>query len=1075
MDMDFGRWAFNNSKLVMFLIAVLVMGGLFAFYDLPKLEDPEIRVRQALVIGVYPGASAHQVELELVDPLEKSIRQMNSIYTVQSNCYADLCIITVELLSDIPEAQLEQEWDILRRKVAATSLPSGVRAVSVRDDFGDVFGMFYAITGEGLSDRQLSDYAEFIKRELSTIDGVGRIDIYGKRTECINVNIHQDKLANLGIAPVEVILTLNGQNESVYSGYYHANDHRIRVMVNDKYRDIEDISNLIIQGHEQDQVKLGDLADIEMAYDEPVRASMQYDGQQALGISIAARDGTDITKVGATVQKHMDELRTQRLPAGVEFHKVFFQPERVQDALSTFLINLVESVLLVVVVLIFTMGLRSGLMIGMELVVIVLGSILVLYTQHGTLQRVSLGAFILAMGMLVDNAIVIVDGILVDRQSGKPRMAALTDIGRKTAMPLLGATLIAILAFLPIYLSPDTTGIYVRDLFIVIAVSLLLSWILALVHMPLMAGRYFYRKKREFRLLRRRSFVPKNEYASPDEEMEADEAASDVPRDAKETEETLYDGHFYRSLRSFLEICLGHRWSVLVLLIALFAGSVFCYQFLPQGFFPDMTYNQLYMEYKLPEGVEPDRVQHDLDSIQRLLRQCPDVTHITASTGGTPSRYNLVRSIATPSLSYGELIIDFESPKALVKNMENLQKQITENFPDAYVKMKRYNLMYKKYPIEAQFSGPDPAVLHQLADSCRAAMIRTGAVRFITTDWDPQVPMLVVDYNQQNAHQLGLSRTEVGSSLLAATDGMPVGSFYEGIHNKPIYVHTLNGDGEPVDDLGEADVFGMLPHMGNLLTRETLEGLFSGSIQQFDIVKELFATTPLRQVGNGINTEWEDPVVLRFNGQRAQRVQCSPAEGMGTEAARKKVEAELLKMPLPEGYTLSWAGEKEASDQSMKYLFKNFPLAIILMIVILILLFKDYKIPTILFSCIPMILIGVIPAVLISGTTFGFVAIVGVLGLIGMMLKNGIVLMDEIQLEIRAGKNPRQALIDSSLSRLRPVTMAAATTILGMVPLLSDAMFGSMAATIMGGLFMGTIITLIIIPVLYALFFHIKD
>ena len=1038
MDFDFGHWAFKNSKLVTFLIAMLVMGGVFAYYDMSKLEDPEIKVRQALVVGIYPGASAHQVELELVDPLEKSIRQMSSIYTVQSNCYADMCIITVELQSTVPENELEQQWDILRRKVQATALPSGVRSVSVRDDFGDVFGMFYAVTGDGLTDRQLSDYAEFIKRELGAVDGVGRIEIYGKRTECINVSMHQDKMANLGIAPIEVIQTLNGQNESVYSGYYHAGDHRLRVAVNDKYRSVDDIAGLIIQGHEQDQVRLGDLADVEMEYDEPVRASMQYDGQHALGVCIAARAGTDITKVGAAVDRRMEELCAQRLPAGVEFHKVFFQPERVNDSLSTFLVNLIESVLLVVFVLIFTMGLRSGLIIGAELVVIVLGSILVLYTQDGTLQRVSLGAFILAMGMLVDNAIVIVDGILVDQSAGKPRMEALTDIGRKTAMPLLGATLIAILAFLPIFLSPDTTGIYVRDLFIVIAVSLLLSWILALVHIPLMAARFL---------------------GTP----------STLP--AKEGKESI----FYRLLRSVIEFSLGHRWNVLFVLVALFIGSLVCYQFLPQGFFPDMAYNQLYMEYKLPEGVESTRVQRDLDSIQALLRRNPDVTHITVSTGGTPARYNLVRSIATPSLSYGELIIDFKDPDALVEHMENLQVAISERFPDAYVKLKRYNLMYKKYPIEAQFSGPDPAVLHQLADSCRAAMLRTGAVRLITTDWDPQVPMLMVDYSQQNARRQGLSRKEVGTSLLAATDGIPVGSFYDGIHNQPIYVNTLDADGNPVDNLGEATVFNMLPRVADVISRQNLEGLMTGSIQKSDLLEQAFNSTPLRQVGNGVSVEWEDPLVIRFNGQRAQRVQCSPVPGLGTEEARQRVEAELLKMSLPEGYALSWAGEKEASDQSMKYLFKNFPLAIILMIAILIMLFMDYKTPVILFSCIPMILIGVIPAVLISGKTFGFVAIVGLLGLIGMMLKNGIVLMDEIRLEISEGKAPRQALIDSSLSRLRPVLMAAATTILGMVPLLPDPMFGGMAATIMGGLFMGTIITLLIIPVLYAIFFNIKD
>lgn len=1064
MNIDFGKWAFNNSKLVSFLVAVLILGGLYAYYDMSKLEDPELKVRQALVVGIYPGASAHQVELELVDPLEKAIRQTPNIYTVQSFCYADMCIMYVELLSNVPNEDIEQHWDIVRRKVVGvqSSLPSGV-SVTVKDDFGDVFGMFYAITGDGLSDKELSDYAEFIKREISKIDGVSRIDIYGKRSECINISLYQDKLANLGVTPIEVIQTLSGQNETVYSGYYINGDNRIRVTVNDKYRTVDDIAQLIIQGHEDDQLRLCDLAMVSTDYDEPVRNSLQYDGETALGISISAVSGTDITKIGKAVDKKISEIESDRLPVGVECHKVFFQPERVDSALNTFMVNLLESVLLVVIVLMVTMGFRSGIIIGFELVIIVLGSILVLYLADGTLQRVSLGSFILAMGMLVDNAIVIVDGVLVDQKNGAPEFHALTNTGKKTAMPLLGATLIAILAFLPIFLSPDTTGIYVRDLFIVMAVSLLLSWILALVHVPLMSGRLLFGKTEAMIRLARVKRI----------ERKIRKGKVVIPKEVKGQGSQEYSGKSYQALASFLKLMLRHRVTTVFATILLLVSVAICYQFIPQAFFPDMVYDQLYMEYKLPEGRNYTQVEKDLVKIQEYLKTYPEVTHITASTGGTPSRYNLVRSIATPSLSYGELIVDFESPKALVKLIDKIQDDVDAMFPDAYVKFKRYNLMYKKYPIEAQFSGPDPAVLHQLADSCRQIMLRTGAIRLITTDWEPKVPSLVVDYNQATARRLGLSRTEVGTSLMATTDGIPVGSFYDGIHNQKINVNCVDKDGNPLESLDNATVFGIMPNLSALVNKETLTKLFSGSIDKEALLEELLRTTPLRQVANDVHIEWEDPVVIRFNGERAQRVQASPEIGYGTEEARAIVEKELANLELPTGYSLSWIGEKAASDQSMQYLFKNFPLAIILMIAILIMLFKDYRIPVLLFCCIPLILIGVIPAVLISGKTFGFVAIVGVLGLMGMMIKNGIVLMDEIKLQIESGKKPQQALVDASLSRLRPVMMASLTTVLGMIPLLPDAMFGSMAATIMGGLLMGTLITLVIIPVLYSLFFKI--
>lgn len=1039
---DFGNWAFSNRKLVNFLVAVLVLGGLFAYYDMSKLEDPELKVRQAMVVATYPGASAHQVELEVVDPLEKAIREAQDIYTVQSYSYNDLCIITVELLSTVPNKDIEQHWDMLRRKVTAASakFPDGANPAVVRDDFGDVFGMFYALTGEGLTERELTTYADLIRREIGNIEGVSRVDVYGTQTECINISLLQDRLAHLGVLPAEVLQTLNGQNQTVYSGYYDNGTQRIRVTVNDRYRTVEDIANLIIQGHENDQLRLGDIATVEKGFAEPVRNSMTYDRAHALGISISAVSGTDITKIGQTVEKRLQEIQQTQLPVGVECHKVFFQPERVRNALSTFLINLVESVLIVIAVLILTMGLRSGVIIGISLVVIVFGSFVVLYMLDGTLQRVSLASFILAMGMLVDNAIVIIDGILIDLRLGKDRRTALTDIGRKTAMPLLGATLIAILAFLPIFMSPDTTGLYVRDLFIVMAVSLLLSWILALVHVPLMADR----------------MLPRTQTTAA--------AASAA----------LYDSRSYRLLRRLLDFLLNHRIGVVVATIALLVGCGYCYRFLPQGFFPDMEYDQLYLEYKLNEGNNYTQVQQDLDSIQSYLYSRPEITHITASTGGTPSRYNLVRSIATPSLAYGELIVDFASPKALVNNLEEIQTELNQRFPDAYIKLKRYNLMYKKFPIEAQFTGPDPAVLHQLADSTRHIMERSGKVRLITTDWEPQVPVLVVDYNQPVARRIGLSRTAVGMSLLSATGGIPVGSFYDGRHEQQIYVKCVDSDGKPMESLSEATVFNMVPMLRGLADDETLRKLLTGKVDREELLQQMLETTPLKQVSNGVHVEWEDPVVIRWNGQRAQRVQASPMPGVGTEAARQAVADEIEALPLPPGYSLSWIGEKNASDQSMKYLFKNFPLAIVLMIAILIMLFKDYKIPVIIFCCIPMILIGVIPAVLISGKTFGFVAIVGVLGLIGMMIKNGIVLMDEIQLQIAAGKAPRLALIESSLSRLRPVMMASLTTVLGMLPLLPDAMFGAMAATIMGGLLMGTVITLVIIPVLYALFFRIR-
>lgn len=1034
--MNITEYALNNRALIKFFIAVLVGGGMFAFVSMSKLEDPELKVKQAMVVTVYPGASAHKVELEVTDVLEKSIRSMGEVDNIQSKSMADVSQITVELSSTVKPDELEQKWDMLRRKVAnaQAELPSGAVASVVMDDFGDVYGMFYAMTTDGIADEELLDYAWLVKRELQDIEGVRRVEIYGDRKPCINIEIIQDRMANMGVHPLEVLSTLNAQNQTVYPGYFNSGDERIRVKISDNYQTIEDIRNLIIQGHEQDQLRLGDIAAVTRGYREPSRNEMRYDGSRALGISLSMEKGGNIVDLGKVVDKELDQLKA-RMPVGIDFHKVFFQPDQVSHSIRVFMVNLIESVLIVIVVLMLTMGLRSGMIIGTGLVIIVLGSFVVLYLFDGTLQRVSLGALIIAMGMLVDNAIVIIDGIQVDLERGVAKPGALVNIAKKTAWPLLGATLIAILAFLPIFLSPDTTGEYVRDLFIVLAVSLLLSWILALTQIPLHADRVLKVKER-----------PSGE---------------------------LYDSRVYRVFRHFLRYMLWHKKLALAVTLVLLGVSVYLFRYIPQGFFPDLSYKQLYVEFQMPEGTRMERVKSDLGEIERCLLQYPGVEHVTTSFGGTPSRYNLVRSIAEPSMGYGELIVDFETPEKLKVSIPELQEYLTENYPDAYVRIKRYNLMYEKFPVELMFTGPDPAVLKELTAKAENIMRETPAAMLVRRDWDPMVPVLSVEYDQPIARTVGLSRTDIGMSMLSATDGLPVGAYYEGTHALPLYLKSVDHRRENVGMLNNIPVWSMLPSVSGL-NGDVLKGLLTGTVKSEDLLQDAIGSIPLSQATRGIDVCWEDPVVRRYNGQRAMKAQCNNVWGATAEEVRQAIMPAIDTITLPEGYAYKWLGEYRASSQSTKYLFGSLPWAIVMMIAILIMLFRDFRKPAIIFLCLPLAMIGIVLGMLLTGKDFGFVAIVGALGLIGMMIKNGVVLLDEISLQIGSGKEPEAALLDSSSSRFRPVMMAALTTILGMIPLLSDDLFGAMAVTIMFGLLVGTVITLVFIPVLYALFFGMK-
>ena len=1028
------EYALENKALIKLFIAFLVIGGLWSFYSMSKMEDPEITVKQALVMTVYPGATAHQVELEVSDKLEKAIRQMGDIDYIESKSLNDLSLIKVVLKTTVPNGELEQKWDILRKKIVDvhTQLPTGASVPMVLDDFSAVYGMFYTLTADGFSDSDMIRYTNFIQRELINIEGIRNVQIYGTAIPCININIDSKEMARLGISPIEILMTLQDQNRTVYSGFFNSGDERMKVMVPGNFRDLEDIRNLVLKGHDGNTFTLGNIADIEEDYEKPQRNKMKYDGKRAYGIAIAMESGYDILKIGNTVTEKIEELENG-LPSGFKFNKVFYQPERVSDAIDTFIVNLIESVLIVIVILMLTMGFRSGVIIGTGLVITVLGSFVVLYFFDGTLQRVSLGAFIVAMGMLVDNAIVVVDGILVDSARGMKKPQSLVHTANITARPLLGATLIAVIAFMPVSLSPDMAGEYARDLFIVLAVSLLLSWILALVHVPIHSEHYLKIKT-------------------------ADDNTN------------IFNTPLYRKFRGMLTFLLHHKAGTIIGIVLLLIVSVCCFSFLPQTFFPDLTYNQIYMEYKMPEGTRIEKVEKDLEEIERYLKTNPAITHVTTSLGGTPARYNLVRSVADPSLRYGELIIDFKSHKDIDNCMQDLQEYMNRHYPDAFIRLKKYNTMYMEFPIEILVSGPDPGVLKELRNKIQDIMREEPSAMLITDNWDDPVINMDINFNQHNARRAGLGKTDIGLSLLSVTEGIPVGSLYDGSILKNIYLKNIG-----YNSLEDVTVNSMLPNITAVTEEESIQRILTNPERKQLLIDRLTSGRPVKEISDSISFEWKDPVAYRYNGQRAVIVQCNNAYGFTAEDTRLALEKKINeRIDFPDGYSMKWLGEYKASTDSNKYLFRSLPIAVIFMFAVLVFLFRDFKKPLIIFLCLPLAYIGIVMGIFVSGKPFSFVAVVGALGLIGMMIKNGVVLIDEITAQIKTGVEPVEALLSASSSRLRPVMMASGTTILGMIPLISDAMFGPMAVAIMGGLLVGTIITLMIIPVFYALFFNIK-
>lgn len=1028
------EYALNNKALIKFFIALLFVGGIWAFYSMSKMEDPELMVKQALVMTVYPGADSHKVELEVSDKLEKAIRQMGDIDYIESKSMNDVSLIKVVLKTTVPSKDLEQKWDILRKKIADcySQLPSGASIPQVLDDFSAVYGMFYTVTADGFSERDMVRYSQFIQRELINLEGIRNVQLYGIATPTVEIVIDKDKMARLGVLPSEIITTLQDQDKTVYAGYFDSGEQRMRINVSDTFHSLDEIRNLMIQGHESDMFRLKDIAEVKESYENPQRNKIKYDGQTACGIAIAMESGYDILKIGKIVTQRLEELQ-EELPTGFEFHKVFYQPERVDEAINNFIINLIESVVIVIIILMITMGFRSGVIIGTGLVITVLGSFVGLYFFDGTIQRVSLGAFIIAMGMLVDNAIVVVDGILVDSKRGMRKPESLVHTANLTARPLLGATLIAIIAFMPISLSPDMAGEYARDLFVVLAVSLLLSWILALVHVPIHSNSY-------------------------------------LKLNVKETSEEVFNSPLYKKFRSMLMVFLRHRLITLSCVVGVLLVSVACFQLLPQTFFPDLTYNQIYMEYKLPEGSRIEKVEKDLKEIADYLQSKEEVTHVTTSLGGTPARYNLVRSVADPSLRYGELIIDFKDNKQIDTCMKEWQDYLNSHYPDAFIRLKKYNIMYMEFPVELLISGPDPQILKNLRDSIQNIMRNEPSASLITDNWDDPILNININYDQQLGRGAGLSRNDAGMSLLSATDGIPVGRFYDGNISQNILLKTSG-----YNQLDNVQLWNMMPNINTLTDESRIKSALMSNGDKKDLITGITYAKPIKSITDSLSYSWKDPIVYRYNAQRSIIVQCHNASGFTAENTRQALDLKIHEqIKFPKGYSMKWLGEYKASMDSNKYLFMNFPIAVILMFGILVYLFRDFKKPIIIFLCLPLAYIGIVFGILLSGKPFSFVAIVGALGLIGMMIKNGVVLIDEITAQMNAGVKPVEALLSASSSRLRPVMMASGTTILGMIPLTSDAMFGPMAVAIMGGLLVGTIITLMIIPVFYALFFKIK-
>ena len=1012
--MNLPVYSLENKKIIYFFLAIMLIGGIYSFFKLPKKEDSPFVIKQAVLVTQYPGATPQEVEKLITEPIEREIQSMSDVFQIKSESYFGMSKISIELQPTLAPDYMPVKWDELRRKVANIQprLPSGASAINVSDDFGDVFGIYYALTAdEGFTYDDMRDWAQKIKTELTPIQGVQKVYLFAEQTQVVNVRISVPKLANLGIDPNSIQQVLQTQNLLVNTGEIMTGTYQLRVRAEGTYKSIEDIRDQLIVTKGGGEVRLGDIATIERGYMDPPSNLMRVDGKRAIGIGVATGAKDDVVAVGDAVAEHLKEME-QLFPIGMELKTIYPENQIANEANNGFILNLIESLLIVIVIIFLVMGSRAGMLVGSSLLFSVGGTLLIMLIWGVGLNRTSLAAFIIAMGMLVDNAIVVTDNAQVGIKRGLSRYQALVDGATKPQWALLGATFIAVCSFLPMYLAPASVAEIVKPLFIVLGVSLGLSWILALTQTTTFGN-----------------FILKE--AKPGESKDP------------------YDTKLYHKFENVLGRLIKRRYLTLTSVVATLFLSLFIMSIMPQSFFPIMNKPYFRADLIFPEGYGIDDVERNVIKIEEYLKNNDKIKSYSFTLGCSPVRYYLASSSIGPKPNFANVLIETKDAKDAQSEENKFYEYMVANYPDILTRSALFALSpVPDAAIEIGFVGDNIDTLVALTQRAQEIARKNDMVMEVRNSWGNKVPVWKPLYSQEKGLRLGITRQQMAYSLRSATNGVPLGEYREGDVFMPILLKDADRDSMNLNDIKTLPVY-------------SAKG----------------RSVKVEQVIDDFSLDYEYSVVKRYNRQRYMMMQCEPKRGANTMAAFSQLWQDIQQeVQVPEGYKLQYFGEQSEQDKGNKAIAANIPLMFGLIYLTLLFLFpKYYRKPVLIMCMLPLIFIGVVLGLLVFGKSLDFFAMLGLLGLIGMNIKNAIVLVDEIGLQLDSGLAPVNAVIEATKTRIVPVTMASGTTILGMLPLLFDAMFGGMAATIMGGLLVASILTLFVLPVAYCAIQRIKD
>lgn len=1012
-------WALRHKSIIYYFIAVLLTFGIFSFTHMGRMEDPDFTMR-TMVVGVsWPGASPQQMSDQVTDKLEEKLRDLPGVDYTKSFTDGSKSVIYINLKEDLPSNKIRPAWEEARNMINDEwkSLPSGVQGPSINDRFDDVYGTIYALSGDEFSYEEKRQQAEDLKRQLLSVPNVKKITLIGVQEKSLDVTINKDKLASYQVSTQQLLTALKQQSAMVPAGMVNTDTNNVYLRINGVFDSVDAVKNMPIRINNQ-TIRLGDIADVTMTYKDPSSPQFYYEGKPAIGIAISMDAGANNIEFGKAIDTKLKELKTT-IPAGLSLDQVSNQPHIVKESIGDFSQSLFEAIAIVLLVSFASLGIRTGIVVALTIPVVVSTTFVLMYENGIYLHKVSLGALILALGLLVDDAIIVVEMMSVKLEEGFNHWRAATFAYESTAFPMLSGTLITCAGFLPLALAEGMVAEFTKSLSIVVFMALILSWIASVLVSPVLG----------YKIIENKDEKPESEWTRRDHIMHRLKTV------------------FYARFESLLHWALGHHKAVLLLTLGAFILSLLSFPLIKQEFFPSSTRNEIIVSMQFPQSSSIDYTQNQAKSLDALLKDNEHIDHFTTYVGEGSPRFVLTLEPELPRANFMQTIIVTKSLEDRDALFKDLQDQLNDQYPSALINMQFVQIgPPSKYPVMLRVSGPDASEVKTIANDVKAKMQEDKDLHNIAFDWPDTEPVAQIHIDPDKARMLGINSYAVSLHLQSLLSGTKSGEYYEGNQTIPVTFRLSGNENHNLAALSSLPI-------------QTGNGSY----------------VPLSQIAT-ISMSQEEGIIWHRNMMPTISIHANVGPGVLGNAKTKEIYNKLAeyRQDLPTGYTIDLDGSAEKSVTAVQKLLVPMPIMLFAIMTILMFQLKRIALMFMALFTAPLGLIGVVLALNITRTPLGFMAILGIIALSGMIIRNSIILLDQIEIHRAEGQSAREAIINSATLRFRPIMLTAIAAILGMIPLMGSVFWSPLAIAFSGGLLVATILTLIVLPVMYATWYKVK-